>query len=343
MGTIFETLRTTTAHWARTRWPGIAAVAAVAATLAACSSAGGPTGGGQVGSGASSNGSKLILFELSFPCGLNPGTNQLCAGVTAEAKHLPAGFKVEIKTGINYADDSAFNSLIETSLQLNPAGLIIFPGGPAAQTPVMNQACAKGVKIVIMESPATGLKCQSDFVGTNNFKLGQEDAEWLIAHPPSSKQIGIVTQPPGEYVSTDDRVRGFTQAITAAGYQVVATAVTNLSLDTTRTEVTNMVTAHPKLGAVFSANGPMGDGTEQALKKNHRIAQLTLDGLPNDVRSILNGTISADAVSDGYAEGELAVRNMAAVLQGHHIPATTYVPSTLIDNANANAYLDKLK
>ena len=28
-----------------------------------------------------------------------------------------------------------------------------------------------------------------------------------------------------------------------------------------------MLTAHPKLGAVFSANGPMGDGTEQALKK----------------------------------------------------------------------------
>src|SRR6476660_7591964 len=61
VGTIFETLRTTTAHWARTRWPGIAAVAAVAATLAACSSAGGPTGGGLASSGVSSNGSKLIL------------------------------------------------------------------------------------------------------------------------------------------------------------------------------------------------------------------------------------------------------------------------------------------
>lgn len=61
------------------------------------------------------------------------------------------------------------------------------------------------------------------------------------------------------------------------------------------------------------------------------------------MRSVRNGTISADAVSDGYAEGEFAVRNMAAVLQGHHIPATTYVPSTLIDKANAQAYLNKLK
>ena len=46
---------------------------------------------------------------------------------------------------------------------------------------------------------------------------------------------------------------------------------------------------------------------------------------------------------DGYAEGELAARNMTAMLQGHHIPATTFVPSTLVDEANAQAYLNKLK
>ena len=322
-------------HRVPIRAPGALAIAAALA-LAACS-----TTNAAVGSGTSGSGPKLILFELSFPCGLNPGVNKLCAGVTAAAKKLPGGFKVEIKTGVNYADNSAFNSLIQTSMQLHPAGLIIFPAGPAAQTPVMNQACGKGIKIVIMESPATGLKCQDSFVGTDNFRLGQLDAKWLIAHPPAggSKQVGIVTQPPGEYASTDARVRGFTQTVAAAGYQVVATAITNLSLDTTRTEVTNMVTAHPGLGAVFSANGPMGDGTEQALKNNHHIIQLTLDGLPNDIRSILSGTIGADAVSDAYAEGELAVQYMAAVLQGHKVSASAHVPSELVDSSNARGYL----
>jgi ribose transport system substrate-binding protein len=322
-------------HRVPIRAPGALAIAAALA-LAACSSTNAATSSGTNGSGP-----KLILFELSFPCGLNPGVNKLCTGVTAAAKKLPRRFKVEIKTGVNYADNSAFNSLIQTSMQVHPAGLIVFPAGPAAQTPVMNQACGKGIKIVIMESPAIGLKCQSSFVGTDNYRLGQLDAKWLIAHPPAdgSKQVGIVTQPPGEYASTDARVRGFTQTAAAAGYQVVATAVTNLSLDTTRTEVTNMVTAHPHLGAIFSANGPMGDGTQQALKNNHRITQLTLDGLPNDIRSILSGTISADAVSNAYAEGELAVQYMAAVLQGHKVPASAHVPSGLVDSANARAYL----
>ena len=276
-------------------------------------------------------------FDFSKAC------RKLCAGVKAEAKTLQPRFKVQIKTGVNYADVNAYNSLIQTSMQLHPAGMILFVNGPAAQSPFINQACVQHIKMILIDSPATGVKrgCQSSFIGANHYQLGVEDAKWLIAHPPAggSKQVGIVTQPPGEYASTDARVRGFTQTVAAAGYQVVATAITNLSLDTTRTEVTNMVTAHPGLGAVFSANGPMGDGTEQALKNNHHIIQLTLDGLPNDIRSILSGTIGADAVSDAYAEGELAVQYMAAVLQGHKVSASAHVPSELVDSSNARGYL----
>ena len=324
------------AHHIRIKACLIATVTASIA-LAACSSSSTSTSASQ--SANSKSGTKLILFELAFPCGLNSGISELCASVTAQAQKLPSDFKVEIKNAVNNADNSAFNSLIQTSLQLNPAGLIVFPAGPAAQTPVLNQACDKGVKVVIMESAATGVKCQSSFVGTNNAKLGAEDAQWLIAHPPASKQVGIVTQPPGEYVSTDQRVRGFTKTITAAGYQVVATATTNLSVDTTRTAVTNMVTAHPQLGAIFSANGPIGDGTQQALVNHPGITQLTLDGQPNDVHSILNGTIGADAVSDVKTEGQLAVNYAAAAVEGHAVPATAYVPSKVIDKANAQQYL----
>jgi ribose transport system substrate-binding protein len=319
------------------RWVTGALIVAAGLALAACSSTNAST------SSAAGGGPKLILFELSFPCGLNDYASQLCAGVRAEARTLPSGYKVQIKTGVNYSDVTAYNSLIQTSMQLHPAGMILFVNGPAAQTPYINQACAQHIKMILIDSPATGVKrgCQSSFIGADHYQLGVEDAKWLIAHPPAngSKQVGIVTQPPGEYASTDARVRGFTQTITAAGYQVVATAVTNLSLDTTRTEVTNMVTAHPDLGAIFSGNGPMGDGTEQALKGNHRIVQLTLDGFLNDIPSIGNGTISADAAQDPYAEGRTAVHYMAEVLQGKKVPSLTYTPSEVVTKENAKAYL----
>lgn len=333
----------TSAGRRRLRGAAVLATAIAGLALSACTSGANPGGASPACSSTGPGGSRLIMFELSFPCGLNSYASQLCAGVRAEAKSLPAGFRVEIKTGINYADVSAYNSLIQTSEQLHPAGMILFVNGPAAQTPFINQACAAGIKIILIDSPATGVKpgCQSSFIGTNHYQLGVEDGKWLIAHPPASKQVGVVTQPPGEYASTDARVKGFTQTVTAAGYQVVATAITNLSLDTTRTEVTNMLTAHPQLGAIFSANGAMGEGTQQALKNNHRIVQLSLDGFLNDIPSVANGTVSADAAQDPYAEGAIAVRYMTAVLQGKKVPQLTYTPSQVVTRQNADAYLAK--
>jgi len=71
---------------------------------------------------------------------------------------------------------------------VKPAGMIVFPAGPAAQTPVMNQACDKGVKIVIMDSPATGVRCASTLVGADHYQLGAIVGKWLVDHPTPSKE-----------------------------------------------------------------------------------------------------------------------------------------------------------
>jgi ribose transport system substrate-binding protein len=320
-------------RWSRAARAGLAGLAAATAAfaVAAC--------GASKGQDDSGGGKKLITLELSFPCGLNEYATHLCAGARAEAKRLGDEFRFQIKTGVNYSDNDAFNNLIQNSLQLDPSGLIIFPAGPAAQTPVINRACAKGVKIIIIDSPATGLKCQSSFIAADHEKLGADVGKWLVAHPPASKEVGIVTQPPGEYASTDARVRGFEQAVESAGYKVVATVTTDLSLDRTRAAVTNMVTAHPKLGAIFSANGPMGQGTAQALRNNSKVVQLTLDGFVQDVKMILNGNVSANAAQNPYQMGELAVRYMAQALRGEKVPARTYTTSKVVDKTNAKEYI----
>lgn len=311
-----------------------AGVIAVASLLLAACGSGSSSADNPASSGPSKRSPKLIILELSFPCALNQGTAEACAGAKAAEATLPAGYKLEFKTGLNYSDNTAFNNLIQTSLELHPAGLIVFPAGPAAQTPVLNDACNQDVKIVILDSPATGVKCAASLVGADHYQLGALVGQWLAQHPPASKQVGIVTQPPGEYVSTDNRVKGFTHAVEAAGYRVVGTAITNLTLDQTRTEVTNMVTAHPDLGAIFSANGPMGQGTSQALLNDHKILQLTLDFDPGDVPLIENGTLSAVGNQNPYAEGMLAVETMVKVIEGKPVASWVRVPLSVVNKAN---------
>ncbi len=306
--------------------------------LAACGSDG--EGNAETAS-AGSGDRKLIIFAMPFPCGLNDYAKLTCEG--AKAAKLPGGYELKFKTGIDYTDAPAFNSLLETTLQLRPAGLVVFANGPAAQTPVLNRACDQGAKVIFYDGNGKGVKCEASWVTPPNHELGQKAAEWLIDHPPAngSKEVAIVSQQPGQFISNDQRVEGFKKTIESAGYKVVATVVTTNDLEETRGKVTNALTAHSKLGAIFSANGPMGNGTQQALKRNKRVVQLTTDGNLTDIPSVVDGTVAVNVAQAPYLGGMLAVESMVKVIEGQKVPKVQMSPSKAIDKTNAQEYLDE--
>jgi ABC-type sugar transport system substrate-binding protein len=319
-------------------WALMAAVVASLA-LAACGSSSDGDKSGTGGSGSADR--KLIVGLIGFPCGFNDFSKSLCNGFEEGAKALPAGFEFELKSGTDFSDQTAFNNLIQTSLQLDPAGAIVLPGGPAAQVPVLKQACAKDVEIIVLDNPVEGLgDCLSSYIAANNRQLGVDVANWLKAHPPKSREVGIVTFPPGQVTSADDRAAGFKETAEAAGFDVVATVATDFALDRTRTQVTNMLTAQPTLGAIFSISDQMGNGTAQAVAASDRsdIVQLTIDGSLDAVRRIPRG-LSADAAQAPFFAGKQSVLNMAKILQGKKVPPIVYEPSKIIDESNVEEYI----
>jgi len=313
----------------------------VSLMVAACGSdsdGGGSTGAGSTG-GSGETGSKLIIYEVGFPCGLNDYTTQLCNGIKDTAKTLPAAYRVEIKTGVDYKDAAALNNQIQTSLELKPAGLLVFATGPAAHTPMLKRACEQGVKIITIDVGVDGLgDCLSSHIGADNTAMGESVARWLLERPALGKEVGVVNFPPGQIPASDQRVKGFTDAVKAAGYDVVAEVSTQLSLDDTRTQVTNMLTANPNLSVIFAANSIIGSGVRQALKGDRDVTLLAVDGVLDDVPHILDGTIGAEAAQAPYLEGKLAVEYMVTVLEGKRVPRLTYTPSKVIDKTNAEEY-----
>jgi ribose transport system substrate-binding protein len=334
-------------RWSPAALTAAASLVLASLLLAACGSSSSSNAGNAATSSSpsgtsSGGGSNLILLELPFPCGLNNFATDMCNGVKAAAKQSPAGYTLQIKTAVNYNDQQSFNNLVQTSLQLKPAGILAFANGAAAQTPYLNQGCAQGVKVIFLDTAGKGVKCQVSFVTAPNDQMGAADAKYLIAHPPKngSKQVIVVSQQPGLFNSNDERVAGFEQALKGGGYQVVQTVLTTNDLTQTRTAVTNAVTAHPNVGAIFSANGPMGDGTKEALRNNHTIVQLTLDGAATDIPDVLNGTVAADTAQSPYQDGFMGAQLMIKALGGQKIPALQQTPIEVVDNANAQAYLN---
>jgi len=305
----------------------------VSVALAACGGSDGTTASSSTSAGGGSEGDKKIFLEMPFPCALNEVISEVCEGAEAAGEKLPAGYELEVKTGKDIADNVAFNNLIQTSLELDPVGLAVFPGGPAAQSPVLNDACSQGVALVAF-SDVEGVDCLSAVVGADNVALGANVGEWLVDNPPASKEVAIVTQAPGQFASTDERVEGFEDTVKEAGFDVVATGITDLALDKTRTQVSNIVTAHPDLGAVYSANGPIGEGTSQALRGNDEIDQLTLDWVPSYAPKIEDGTLDAVGDPSAFEGGELAIENLVKVIEGKTIPPEVHTKIVVVDKEN---------
>jgi ABC-type sugar transport system substrate-binding protein len=316
-------------------------IALVAVPVGACSSVSTTstpnTSSSQVSGGG--QGSKLIVVDLPFACSIAQYVQQICQGMNQAAAKVPAGYHVVFKSNPNYADVTGFSSMIKTTLLLHPAALIVYPDGSSAQVPVLKQACAAGVKVLILDTVAQGLDCQSEFVGTNDYNLGYDMGAWLVAHPglAKNKQIGVVTDQPGVSAAVDDRLSGFTKAVTAGGYQIVATVATYSNVTSM---VRNMLTAHPDLGTLFNVGDvPWSAGTEAALRESgaHLIV-LSCDG-QTPIVDLIGSLWTADNAQDPIFSGNTVVNNAVKLLEGNSIPATVYAPTEIVTASNKAAYL----
>ncbi len=283
---------------------------------------------------------KLILAMYNFPCGLNDFTVKLCQGFDAAAAHWAAGYQVEQKAGTTFTDPTSFNTLIQTSLALKPAAIIAFSDGPASAVPVLTRACQLGVKVFIIDSNMPTLHCRLELLETNNYGAGLKAADWLLAHPPASKLIGLVSGLPGQFASDDARLAGFRSTVQGHGYKTVE-VTTNGDIQATRTAVTNMLTANPQMSAIFSDTGFFGDGVVQAMIGSHRmnIEHITMDGNLPDVRLIPNKGVTMDLAQDPYVEATEAVANMVKVLSGQKVPSLVLLPTLAVDSSNVKAFM----
>ena len=326
--------------WARR--VALVAMAIAASLFAAACGSDDDSSGRTSSDGSSSGGSKLVVMALPFPCNLNNFAKDLCDGARAGAEELSDGYELQIKTASNYNDQASFNNLIQTSLQLNPAGMLVFANGAAAQAPFLNQGCDRGLKVIWVDTAGEGVRCQVSFVTAANRKMGEEAGRYLIDHPPAngSREVIIVSQQPGLFNSNDERVAGFKETVEAAGFEVVQTVTTTNDLTQTRTAVTNALTAHPDAGAVFSANGPMGNGTEQALRKHPDVMQITMDGNATDIPSIIRGSVAANVAQSPYQDSKVAMELIVRAIEGEQVPRDVGTPIKVIDRGNAKAYLE---
>ncbi|MEY4686748.1 MAG: hypothetical protein RIR76_771, partial [Verrucomicrobiota bacterium] len=207
--------------------------------------------------------------------------------------------------------------------------------------PAVRKARAAGIVVVAVDVAAEG--GVNATVMSDNVQAGRLAAEFLVRRLGGKGEVVIVNGPPVSAVA--DRVSGAEAVFKAnPGIRV-------LSRDQNAggnrqggmNVMTDLLTAHPKVGAVFAINDPSGLGAALALRQARRddVVVAAVDGAPDAEKALQDArsAFAATAAQDPFTMAGKAVEVGFSILQGRPAPSErVLVPVSLVTRENISGY-----
>jgi ribose transport system substrate-binding protein len=269
----------------------------------------------------------------------NPFFVQIAHGAEAAAK--------KINPGVKFASES---SNYDVNNQTNQMDNFVASG---ASLILLNAADSKGIAPAVLRAKAAGVAVVAVDVGaeggvdatvtSNNKQAGQLDGKLVADRLKGKGQIVIVNGPPVTAVT--DRVAGFLEEIKKSPNIKILSQDQNAggSRDGGLRVMTDLLTAFPKIDAVFAINDPSAIGCDLAAKQAQRkdFFIVGVDGAPDVVPSLKDkdSLIVASAAQDPYTMAGKAVEIGYDIINGKK-PAQelTLIPVDLITKDNVDQY-----
>ena len=218
---------------------------------------------------------------------------------------------------------------------------------------LLNAADSKGIAPAVLRAKAAGLTVVAVDVGaeggvdatvtSNNKQAGQLDGKLVVDRLKGKGQIVIVNGPPVTAVT--DRVAGFLEEVKKSPDIKILSQDQNAggSRDGGLRVMTDLLTAFPKIDAVFAINDPTAIGCDLAAKQAQRkdFFIVGVDGAPDVVPSLKDkdSLIAASAAQDPYTMAGKAVDIGYDIMNGKKPEqALTLIPVDLITKENVDQY-----
>jgi ribose transport system substrate-binding protein len=241
--------------------------------------------------------------------------------------------------GKSATDDAGEIAAIQNMVASGVKGIAITPTS-AAVIPALNKAVKAGVKVVLMDNDLPTWKAKTAVVSTNNLKGGTLAGQWLATQLKAGDTLGILEGVPG-VPALDDRVNGMLAGLGPKKDQIKVVSKLETDCDQTKgaQAAQTMLTANPKLTAIYSACGPPALGAIQSIKnagiKPGGIILVGFDGLGDEVAAIKAGTESATVAQHPAKIGSLGVATLYNAVIGKKVAKAVDTGTSLITSANA--------
>lgn len=238
-------------------------------------------------------------------------------------------------------------SMIEAAIESGAKALVISAASSDGVAPAIKAAKEAGLKIVNFDTRITDKTLVDAFVGGDDeagaYKAGKYICEQLNGEGEVAIITGLLEQSTGV-----DRRAGFLRAVSEyPGIKVVAEQGAEWSSDKAFDVMTNILTAHPDLKAVFACNDQMAVGmvnaAEAAGKKSEDLILVGYDGILDAVNMILEDRMDALVSLPNLDEGAMGVKLAVALVQNpdYHFDREILYDCTLVTNGLIEGLTDQ--
>lgn len=273
----------------------------------------------------------------SFMGGINYWANQ--AKKDLEAKHKD--LKITIRTAANAVEQA--NQLQDLSTVTKINALVVFPFESAALTRPVANVKAKGAYVTVVDRGLTDSSAQDAYVAGDNTAFGKIPAEY-IAKTLGGK--GNVVALRGIPTTLDnERMDAFNGVLKGhPDIKLLDAKYANWNRDDAYKVTQDFLTRFKEIDAFWAADDDMAFGAIRAIDQAGRKDIKVIfggAGAKDMVKIILDGKDPRIQANVSYSPKfiyESIKLTAEARLKGEKLPATTIIPSVLIDKSNAKEF-----
>jgi ribose transport system substrate-binding protein len=231
------------------------------------------------------------------------------AGLRDVAKEMGLGVKADMDGPTSYSpkdEVDAFNKAVSA----HPAGILVSAANPEMFQAPIAAAISAGIPVICLDSDAPDSK-RVMFIGTDNFRAGQESAKRMADLLKGQGNILVVTIP-GQ-LNLDERVRGVNEALKKyPGLKIVQTVDDKGDSNKAFDAVSAFLSSKKqKVDGVLCLEASGGPGVASALRRvdmNGKVAVVSFDKDPETLDWIDRNGINATVAQKPYVMAYYGVK-----------------------------------
>ncbi len=285
---------------------------------------------------------------------------QLTIGVsfeTLQTEYWVAGFnaikdelkKRDIRIIEAIADGDANRQLeqVKNFITRRVDGIIIVPKDAQTILPMIKEANAAGVPIVLFNRPPAESEAKSVTIVADNFAITKATVEHMVEQTRATgrKHKAMILIGDLGDINAVGRRDGFDAAVKEAGdvIEVVAQVPTEWNQEKAQAGVVNALQANPDISFIFTSSDFLFPSIVSALKSADKYKKIgeeghvILGGFDGDATAyqmLADGYLDADGVQDVYFEAQAAVQAVLDLKAGKQVATTIQDPGFVIHQGN---------